>query len=275
MVATALGIVAVPAGAMAAVRVAYQGRSVTTSAPVVRSAGGTFVPLRAVTEALGGTLEWDGVTRTAVVLHGQGRLRVDQQRLALTLNGRPLSGLAPRRSGGHLLVPLAAIERLFSVDGRWSPGERLLHFAAVPGAGEQGGGVMEGPNGAVQGGVQLRLTTDRSSYAAGAPVSMTLTVTNPSRSAVTLQFSSAQKYDFVVRQGGQVVWNWAADRMFTQALTSLTLAPGERKLFTETWKQQGNNGQPVPSGSYQAVATLTTMEKPQPRSASVSFRIGG
>src|SRR5439155_14861240 len=118
-------------------------------------------------------------------------------------------------------------------------------------------------------GGQLRLTTDRPAYPAGAPVALSLTVTNPGNAPVTLQFSSGQKYDFEVRRAGQVVWRWAADRMFTQALTSLTLAPGERKVFTETWKQVDNNGHAVPAGSYEATAMLTTMDKPQPRPETV------
>jgi hypothetical protein len=255
----------------ATVRVAYEGQSVATSAPVLRSASGTLVPLRAVTQALGGRLEWDALTRRAVARRGDRTLEVDPQTRTLRVNGRRLPGsIAPRTSQGHLLVPLAAVEQAFGVDGRWSPGEQLLHFAAAPGAGQpegQNDGAQEGP-------VRLRLTTSRPSYAAGAPVLLTLTVTNPTRSPVTLQFSSGQKYDLEVRRAGQVVWQWAADRMFTQALTSLTLAPGERKVFTENWKQQDNSGQPAPAGSYQAVATLTTMEKPQPRSTAVAFRIG-
>jgi hypothetical protein len=272
MAAVGLAVMAAPAVAVASVRVAYQGQSVTTNAPVVHIPRGTLVPLRAVSEALGGRLEWDRATKRAVVRHGRRMLEVDQQAQAISLNGRPLAGMiGPRTTQGYLLVPLAAVERLFAVDGRWSPGERLLHFAAVPG----GGGTPGGDEGVTGAGVRLRLTADKTSYTAGAPVALTLTVTNGSRSPVTLEFSSGQKVDFEVRRGGQAVWRWSADRMFTQALTSLTLAPGERKVFTETWKQQDNNGQPVPAGSYEAIATLTTMKKPQPRSGAVVVRIGG
>ena len=102
----------------------------------------------------------------------------------------------------------------------------------------------------------------------------TFSVINNGQAPVTLQFSSSQKYDIEVRRGGQPVWHWAADRMFTQALTSLTLAPGERKSFSESWKQQDDSGRPVPAGEYEAVATLTTTSRPQPQSAPITLRIG-
>jgi hypothetical protein len=270
------GLVAgVASVAGAAARIAYQGQVVTTSAPVVSFPGGTLVPLRATTRALGGELRWDAATKTIVVEHGGRRLEVAQRTHGARLDGRALTGaMAPRMAQGQLLVPLAVVDRLFGVRGQWLPGQRLLRFSAAGGSG-RGGGQAGMNNGQPAGGVQLRLTSDQAAYPVGAPVTLTLTVTNAGRAPVTLQFSSGQKYDFEVRRAGQVVWRWAADRMFTQALTSMTLAPGERKLFTETWKQVGNDGQAVPAGSYEVVATLTTMERPQPRSAALTLRIGG
>jgi hypothetical protein len=276
----ALVTVAVSVGAAAPVRVAYAGRVVTTTASVVRSAAGTLVPLRAATQALGGHVEWDRATRRAVVRHGGRRLEVDEGTHAVRLDGKPLAGLtAPRRVQGQLLVPLVGVERLFGVRGRWLPRQKLLSFAALPGGGG-GGGQETGSQPATPGGdhpatgVQLRLTSDRRAYAVGDSVVLTLTVINAGPSPVTLQFSSGQKYDFEVRRGGQVVWRWSADRMFTQALTSMTLGPRERKVFTETWKQQDNNGQPVGAGTYEAVAVITTMGGPRPQSPPLTLRIG-
>jgi intracellular proteinase inhibitor BsuPI/copper amine oxidase-like protein len=271
--AAAMAVIS-PARAVETVRIAYQGQVVTTSAPVVRSAGGTLVPLRATVGALGGELQWNAATKTAVVEHGGRRFEVAPGSRGARLDGRVLTGaLAPRMAQGQLLVPLAVVDRLFGVRGQWLPAQRLLRFAAAGGSG-RGGGQVGMKDGQPAGGVQLRLTSDRPAYPASAPVVLTLTVTNAGRAPVTLQFSSGQKYDFEVRRAGQVVWRWAAERMFTQALTSMTLAPGERKTFTETWKQVGNDGQAVPAGSYEVVATLTTMEKPQPRSAALTLRIG-
>jgi len=121
----------------------------------------------------------------------------------------------------------------------------------------------------------LRLTSAKTTYAAGEPVPLTLTVTNASRSLVTLQFSSGQQYDFEVQHEGKIIWRWSADRMFTQALTSFTLGPKENKTFAVTWKQQDNEGKPVSGGGYEAVGTLTTMQQPRLRSQRLKLRIGG
>jgi hypothetical protein len=264
-----------PTSAGAPVRVVYQGRSVSTTAPVVRHSPGTLVPLRATMEALGGSARWDSRTRSAWATHGDRRLQVNPGSQTMALDYRTLTAYPlPRVEEGQLLVPMQAIERLCGVRGRWLPAQRLLRFTAAPGRGG-GGGATVMDHGQPAGGGQLRLTTDRPAYPAGATVALTLTVTNAGSAPVTMQFSSGQKYDFEVRRAGQVVWRWAADRMFTQALTNLTLAPGERKVFTETWKQQDNQGQVVPAGTYEVTATLTTMERPQPRTAPLTMRIGG
>jgi hypothetical protein len=268
-----------PAGAVALVRIMFAGRAVTTAAPVVGFSAGTLVPLRATAAALGGRLEWDPAARKVVVRYKGRRLEVDERAHSLRLDGEALGGLvSPRTARGHLLVPLTALERLFNVQGRWLPRQKLLRFASAPdGPAAQRTSPNtqhRTPNTEHRNGLQLRLTSPRPSYATGAPVPLTLTVTNPGRSPLTLQFSSSQQYDFEVRREGQVVWRWSADRMFTQALTSLTLNPGTSLRFTETWKQQDNNGQPVPPGTYEVVATLTTMTKPQPQSTPLALRIG-
>ncbi|MFL5507755.1 MAG: BsuPI-related putative proteinase inhibitor [Gemmatimonadales bacterium] len=67
-------------------------------------------------------------------------------------------------------------------------------------------------------------------------VTLELRVTNPRTEPVTLQFSSGQQYDFRVRRlDGTVVWVWSADKLFTAALTSRTLGPGETVTYTATW----------------------------------------
>jgi hypothetical protein len=271
------------AGARSLARISYAGRRVSTSAPVVQYPSGTLVPLRAVTQALGGRIEWNQSTRTVVVRHEGQRLEVNPRANTLSLDGKPLKGLiSPRTIGGQLLVPLAGLERLFAVCGRWLPKQHMLSFAVTSGGNGQAGRRDAGEteqaapdNPPAASGLRLRLTSDKKSYAIGKPIVLTLAVTNLARAPATIQFSSGQKYEFEVRRAGQTVWRWSADRMFTQALTSLTLGPGERRLFTETWKQQDNNGQPVPAGAYEAVAILTTMGQARPKSAPLAFRIGG
>lgn len=74
-----------------------------------------------------------------------------------------------------------------------------------------------------------------------------LVVTNNLDSEVILQFPTSQQYDFVVKS----VWQWSKDKMFTQMLTSLVLAPNEEKVFTEEYT--------LPVGEYTAQGILTTI----------------
>lgn len=76
-----------------------------------------------------------------------------------------------------------------------------------------------------------------------------LQVTNGGTQPMALQFSSGQSFDFVVTQDGRELWRWSADRMFTQALRSETLAPGETRTFSATWNPPaGVHGELVASG---------------------------
>ena len=133
---------------------------------------------------------------------------------------------------------------------------------------EQGAGVS-----VLQDDLELTLEVERQAYAAGEPVRLTFTVENVGVETKTLRFSSGQHYDFVVASGGQEVWRWSADKAFIQALTSLTLAPGEKKTFTETWRQADNEGQQVPAGEYEVTGVLTTMGKSRPSVGPVAVTI--
>lgn len=66
-------------------------------------------------------------------------------------------------------------------------------------------------------------------------VELTLQVTNPSDQPVELTFPTGQSFDFVVQRDGRELWRWSADRMFTQAMRSTTLAPGETVTHQATW----------------------------------------
>lgn len=58
---------------------------------------------------------------------------------------------------------------------------------------------------------------------------------NDSKKDITINFNSGQKYNFVLLdESNKELYNWSQGRMFTQSLGSLTLKPGERKLFRES-----------------------------------------
>jgi hypothetical protein len=84
--------------------------------------------------------------------------------------------------------------------------------------------------------LRLTLTSDRPAYAVGQPVTLTLIVENTGTAAVLVTAPSAQLYDFAVFRGDREVWRWSADRGFAAQITEWTLAPGQRREFSETWQ---------------------------------------
>ncbi|HEU4885621.1 MAG TPA: BsuPI-related putative proteinase inhibitor [Longimicrobium sp.] len=102
----------------------------------------------------------------------------------------------------------------------------------------------------------------------GDTVRFTLQVTNPSAAPVSFTFPSGQSYDFAVRPagGGAVAWRWSEQMSFTQAVRTVTLAPGETWTFGERWTRP-----PGTRGEFTAVARLTSSDRPVERTAT--FRL--
>jgi hypothetical protein len=81
-----------------------------------------------------------------------------------------------------------------------------------------------------------------------------LHVTNAADGPVTLEFATAQRYDFEVLDGsGTVVWRWSDDRMFAQVLGEEMLAAGDTRSYGEALPEL-----PQP-GEYMARAVLMSL----------------
>lgn len=97
-------------------------------------------------------------------------------------------------------------------------------------------------------------------------VRFVLQVTNSGPAPVVLEFPSGQTHDFVVTRGGTELWRWSADRVFTQALRSETLAPGETRAFDGAWRPAAGTG-----GELEARGLLTARGRPAEQRAA--FRL--
>lgn len=91
------------------------------------------------------------------------------------------------------------------------------------------------------GSLDTEVETDRVSFA--------FTVENEGDEPVTLSFRDACTADFAVLDGEDERWRWSRGRMFTQALQSESLDPGEAVTYEGEW-------QSPKSGTHTAVATL-------------------
>jgi len=138
----------------------------------------------------------------------------------------------PRAGGG-------VRERILAV------GVALLAGCA-PGAGD--GAADPAGEGAASTGLASSLQAD----VAGDSVRFTLTVANAGSGPVVLEFATAQRYDFVVRESGAEVWRWSGERMFAQVAGADTVRGGGTREYRETWLHGGR------SGRYEAEGVVTS-----------------
>jgi hypothetical protein len=110
---------------------------------------------------------------------------------------------------------------------------------------------------------------------AGAPVPLTLRVTNPTDRLLTLYLRGRPvAFDVVVAQtDGTVVWRRLAGAVITMVLQVRTLARGETLELKDTWKQTTKTGTRVRPGEYLVTGELLT-DGPRPLvTPSVPLRI--
>lgn len=111
------------------------------------------------------------------------------------------------------------------------------------------------------------------SFAPGQAIQFVLSVRNRSNSSQTLAFNTAQLFNTVVVDSGTAteVWSWSQGQTFSQNTTSLTIKANQTQTFTVTWNQTGDNGQLVPSGTYEAIGGLTCTNSSSSAGTSASI----
>lgn len=121
--------------------------------------------------------------------------------------------------------------------------------------------------------IHTLLGTDKSSYVPGDSVKIFFSLSNVGRDTIHLNFSSSQQYDFTATTSGSLVWRWSYGKVFLPIMLPGRLAPGQTITYRESWNQQSNSGQQVPSGSYIIQGILTIIPPPLVPSASTVITI--
>lgn len=126
--------------------------------------------------------------------------------------------------------------------------------------------------------LELSITTDKKTYAVGTAIKITLAAKNTTPQPMNLNFSSGQRYDFMLREGvkpdGKIVWHWARDKMFAQMMSAQKLEPGKSLTFTATFdpKATAGEGGTLKAGTYTLTATLATLGERPAATAQVVIR---
>ncbi|MCX6345041.1 MAG: BsuPI-related putative proteinase inhibitor [Armatimonadetes bacterium] len=93
-----------------------------------------------------------------------------------------------------------------------------------------------------------------------ADVEIIYTVSNPDKNPVTVRFNSSKQWDAWVMLDGKEVFRESSGKMYTQALTQLTLQPGEKKEFKTIWKLSLEPGAYEAGTKYEVRAGLVTKD---------------
>ena len=93
--------------------------------------GRTMVPLRAIFEALGATVHWDGSTSTVTAYRDSDNVELQLGSYTLYINnGRKSIDQPAYISGGRTLVPVRAISEAFNCDVQWYQDKKVVSIVA-------------------------------------------------------------------------------------------------------------------------------------------------
>jgi hypothetical protein len=121
--------------------------------------------------------------------------------------------------------------------------------------------VMSGParDEAAAAGFEVSLSADKATYRSGEPITLTLTVSNRTGQDIQLEFSSAQRFDFAIRdatKGGQI-WRWSEGQMFGQMLGAEAIGPARPQII---YRAQFTGA--LPPGIYRLEGMLVATDRP-------------
>lgn len=115
------------------ISVLVDGEKVTFDVPPSLINGRTMVPLRAIFEALGATVEWDGATSTATATRGETVVKLTIGAETMYVNGEGKKLDAPGTIvSGRTLVPLRAVSEAFACGVSWDGPTRMASIVSDP-----------------------------------------------------------------------------------------------------------------------------------------------
>ncbi|HIU56769.1 MAG TPA: copper amine oxidase N-terminal domain-containing protein [Candidatus Ornithomonoglobus merdipullorum] len=96
------------------------------SVPVIEN-DRTLLPVRAVIEALGGTIEWNGDTRTATLTYGSDVIELTIDNVTAYLNGTPQTlDTAPVIINDRTMLPIRFISESFRFEVEWEASTQTI-----------------------------------------------------------------------------------------------------------------------------------------------------
>jgi len=140
-VAVVFFVFAFAGAASAAPRVLLDGKLLSFEVPPVAEQGRTLVPLRAIFEALGADVQWDGATRTVAATKAQTTVRLTVGVRTAYKDGTPIALDVPAKIiNGRTLVPLRFVSEALGCKVDWNGDTRTVTISSgtPPVEGSQG-----------------------------------------------------------------------------------------------------------------------------------------
>jgi len=102
------------------------------AAPFIRD-GRTLLPIRALIEALGGSVQWNASTKTATVALGSRTVALTIGSKTALVNGKTITlDVAPMIVKGRTFLPLRAVAENIGLDLAWEPVSRTISLTYWP-----------------------------------------------------------------------------------------------------------------------------------------------
>jgi hypothetical protein len=254
--------------------------------------------MRSLFESLGAQVEWVASERAvyAWMSDGAGVRIALNDRFAQTMDmpsspGPGNWGTVTRKfeidapammNEGHVYVPLRFAAESLKADVRYSAYEPAVHIRTQAVAGTREEEPVQKPvvqkpprdrypdrddrprrpgreRGIVGLDVELTLNGDRFDRR-DEQMTIDMAVSNPTGRTIVVPFRSGQQFDVEVLRGKEVIWNWGHTRTFTQALSELTMRPGDKQTYAARWNFETNEGRRVPPGRYTVRGVLMSAE---------------
>lgn len=109
------------------IKVVLNGQPLTFDVPPEIRNNRTLVPLRAIFEALGATITWDGATRTITATRGDMVIELQIDNAQAKRRGQALTlDQAPVLSNNRTLVPLRFVSESFGAEVKWDGATRTI-----------------------------------------------------------------------------------------------------------------------------------------------------
>ncbi|MBQ3426716.1 MAG: copper amine oxidase N-terminal domain-containing protein [Clostridia bacterium] len=114
------------------INVTVDGKTLEFDVPAQIVEDRTVVPMRAIFEALGASVEWDGETKTVTSVKDDTEIKMTIGENVIYVNGTPIAlDVAPMISEDRTLVPARAVAESFGADVDWDQDTRTVIIKSV------------------------------------------------------------------------------------------------------------------------------------------------